>query len=364
MEDASIEFDPEAENINENFYENEIIIDPNLNNEDFGDFQEIINLFENINQNNKLKDEIIEPHLDDEENYIEKNIDKDEQLLDKLKTFLLRAYKLISAHNEDNDLIDKENIEENSDSEDNDNNDEINFINILKKIIENEEEDYEMKVLVKKNKYKFNENNFIINLYEKHKINMCNNLLNMKVKIKIKINMSIRSGNTELFFDYMTINYNDGKQKLEIKPNLKCKIINSIIGKRGITYCTCEKCDRCKNRYNFPFDDLLNYLKKQNSMKNDLKFTDLYFKGSNSYKNNSNYKCSFCIDFYAKKSNIVRLFCNEAIDPEHTCQFWICKDCFFKKIRYRSIEICPNCKKFKINFSNLKSYYKWMNEKQ
>ena len=247
-----------------------------------------------------------------------------------MKTFLLRAYKLISAHNEDNDLIDKENIEENSDSdsEDNDNNDEINFINILKKIIENEEEDYEMKVLVKKNKYKFNENNFIINLYEKHKINMCN------------------------------------KQKLEIKPNLKCKIINSIIGKRGITYCTCEKCDRCKNRYNFPFDDLLNYLKKQNSMKNDLKFTDLYFKGSNSYKNNSNYKCSFCIDFYAKKSNIVRLFYNEAIDPEHTCQFWICKDCFFKKIRYRSIEICPNCKKFKINFSNLKSYYKWMNEKQ
>ena len=108
-----------------------------------------------------------------------------------------------------------------------------------------------------------------------------------------------------------------------------------------------------------PFDDLLFYLKEKNGINNKLKLTFLYFKGYNSYKNDSNYKCSFCKDFYVKKLNIVRLFCNPEIDPEHTCQFWICKDCYRHKFNYGTEEICPNCGKFKINLAKLKSYSKW-----
>jgi hypothetical protein len=182
------------------------------------------------------------------------------------------------------------------------------------------------------------------------------------------IKMSVRSGNVEISFYYMKIDYNNKTQKIKLLPNLKCKIINSEIGKRGITYCsTCElnmkeseKCEKCRYRYNFPFDDLLLYLRKKNNIGEDLKITYLYFKGANSYKNDSNYKCSFCLDFYAKKANIVRLFCNKEIDPEHTCQFWICKYCFHNKLKYSNIyEICPNCKKFRISFRILKSYNKY-----
>ena len=103
------------------------------------------------------------------------------------------------------------------------------------------------------------------------------------------------------------------------------------------------------------------YLQKRNKINPALELTYLYFKGCNSYKNDSNYKCSFCKDFYAKKSNIVRLFCNKEIDPEHTCQFWICGNCYYNNLRYKDVEKCPNCGKFKVNFSNLKSFTKWKN---
>ena len=286
----------------------------------------------------------------------EKTMNSDKKLLENLKTFLLRAYKLICEHSEENELIEKEKIEVNDDR---DKKDEINFINILKKFIENEKENYEMEISIKEEKSKFNENYFDINLYENHEIYMCNDLLKMKIKIKLEIIMATRSGNVEINFYYMNIDYNNKAQTIKLKPNLKCKIINSIIGKRGITYCTCGECEKCLNRYNFPFDDLLYYLRKQNKIKEGLKLTYLYFKGCNSYKNDSNYKCSFCKDFYVKKANIARLFCNKEIDPDHACQFWVCKNCCTKKYMYSDIEVCPNCKKFKVDFRKLKSYNKW-----
>ena len=370
MEDES-QFEPPLEEVNQSiadFDYNEIMSNPNLNMDDLGDFEELINLFDQAKpKNNNNKNEPTSSNLITMFKNNEKSINSDEELIKKLKTFLKRAYNLICAHDKDNELIEKEKIEEDSDNEDNNGkDDEIKFINIIQKLFEKKE--VKMEISLKSNKSKFNENYFIINLYEKHELNMCNDLLKMKIKIKLEIKMSVRSGNVEMSFYYLKIDYNNKTQKIKLFPNLKCKIINSEIGKRGITYCsTCElnmkeseKCEKCRYRYNFPFDDLLLYLRKKNNIGEDLKITYLYFKGANSYKNDSNYKCSFCLDFYVKKANIVRLFCNKEIDPEHTCQFWICKYCFHNKLKYSNIyEICPNCKKFRISFRILKSYNKY-----
>ena len=346
MEDDSV-FEPPNEKNEQSFADfnlNEIIENNHYNNVDFGDFQELISLFEQKKNKNSNKEENISQFINNNNN-LENNLNFDDEIYEKIEIFLLKVYKLICEDSEENELIDKEKIIDN----DNDDNDEINFINIIKKFIENEKKNYKMDISIKKEKCYFNEKFFIINLYDNHKINMCNDLLNMKIKIKMEINMALSNGNIQIKFYYMKINYNHKNQKLKLEPNLKCTIINSIIGKRGITYCTCENCDRCLNRYNFPFDGLILYLKEQNKIKEELKLTYLYFKGCNSYKNDSNYKCSFCKDFYAKKSNIVRLFCNKEIDPEHTCQFWICGNCYYNKLRYKDIEKCPNCGKFKVN---------------
>ena len=361
MEDESI-FEPPTESSEQSFAEfnpDQIIDNNNSNNDDFEDFQELIKLFEQKKPKNDEIKNSISLFIKQNDN-LKKKLNFDDNIYEKMKTFVLKVYKFICEDSEENELIDKEK----KDDDNSNDKDEINFINIIKKFIEKEKKNYEMDISIKEEKSNFNDNLFIIHLYDKHKINMCNDLLNMKIKIKIEINMAISNGNIQVKFYYMKINYNHKKQELKLQPNLKCTIINSNIGKRGKTYCTCENCDRCKNRYNFPFDDLLFYLREQNEIKEKLKLTDLYFKGCNSYKNDSNYKCSFCQDFYAKKSNIVRLFCNEEIDPEHTCQFWICRNCYNSIIEYRNEygcdnEPCPNCRKFLVNFSRLKSLSKW-----
>ena len=363
MEDGSI-FDPPVTDISQNFTDfniNELPNNYNLEDDDnLDDLKELMCLFnqqkpKNINTNEPISSSFIKLKKSSEKNIKIKNSDK---LIEKLETFLFQAYKLICEDNE-NDLIEKEKIKDNIE---NNNKDELNFINIIQKLIENEKENFKMNLSIKDGE--INENYFNIILFEKHEINMCNDLLNMKIKIKLEIKMALTSGNVEINFHYSKINYNKKSQKIKLKPNLKCLIINSIIGKKGATYCSCgnvQKCIQCKNRGNCPFDDLLHYLKKDNNIKEDLKLTILYFRGCNSYKNNSNYKCSFCAEFFMKKSNIVRLFCNKEIDPDHTCQFWICKDCYEKKSKYNVNKNCPNCDKFIINFKNLKSFYKWKN---
>lgn len=363
-EQSQINYDQQDEELNQSnfsFYPNEIEFVPNINNddkEDYGDFKELINLFEQKKpKKSKSKDKNYSCFIEQSEilskslNY--GNIDVFKK---KLEQFLLRAYKLICEDNEQNELIDKEEIDDNSD-----NKDEIKFLNILNEYIKNKKEHNKMEISIQDEKCSFNENFFIIKLKERHKINMCNDLLKIKIKIKLEVKILISNGNSQITFFSMEIKYNGDEPKLKLKPNLKCSIINSFIGKRGITFCTCNNCERCKNREIFPFDDLLDFLKEKNKINNKLKLTYLYFKGYNSYKNDSNYKCSFCKDFYIKKSNIIRLFCNHKIDPDHTCQFWICRDCYFSSLKYGTEEVCPNCKRFRVNFSILKSYYKWKN---
>ena len=65
----------------------------------------------------------------------------------------------------------------------------------------------------------------IIYLKEKHEINMCNELLIMKIEIKLEIKMAITNGNVQIKFNQMKIYYNGKNQKLKLKPNLKCTII-------------------------------------------------------------------------------------------------------------------------------------------
>ena len=361
MEDQSV-FDPPAENLSQSFADfnsNEILNNYDINDEDFDDDnEEFIYLLNIPKPKNKNIKEPISSSFIKAEKLPEKNIEIkiNDELKEKLKTFLLRAYKLICEDN-GNDLIEMEKIDDGKDSK----KDEINFINIIRKINENEKENFKMELSDKKGQ--INENYFNIILYEKHEINMCNDLLKMKMKIKLEINMAMTSGNIEINFHTLRINYNNKSKMIKLEPNLKCLIINSILGKKGATYCSCgndNNCKQCKNRGNYPFDDLLKYLKKDYNIKESLRLTYLYFKGCNSYKNDSNYKCSFCTDFYTKKSNIVRLFCNKEIDPDHTCQFWICKYCYEKKLKYGTNEICPNCNKFKVDFKHLKSLYKWL----
>ena len=372
MEESKISFAPQNQIINEtiaDFDENELLDKSRIkdfNDDENEDLVELINLFNEKKPKNKanssIKDNIIHKKKKKNSNS-DKIINSDEKFIDKLKKFLLISYKLICEDYRKENNLKVEEIENEDEEDEYDDPDykkkKNNFLNIIEKLIENEEEMDNMDIKLNKENNKFNDKYFYIKLYEQHKIKMFNDLLKMKIKIKLDIVMSVKSGNSQINFSYLKINYNKKVDK-EIKLNLKYYLVNHILGKRGITYCTCENCNRCKNRYNFPFDDLLIYLKEQNGIKNGLEFTYLFFKGCNSYKNDAGYKCSFCKDFFAKKSNIVRLFCNNDIEPEHTCEFWICRNCYYNKFQNnREEEVCPNCKKFKVNFSILKSYYKW-----
>ena len=259
MEDESI-FDSPVTDISQNFTGfniNELSNNYNLkDDDDLDDLKELMNLFNQEKPKNKNTNEPISSSFIKLKNSPEKNIkiENNDKLKEKLETFLFQAYKLICADNE-NDLIEKEKIKDNIK---NNNKDELNFINIIQKLIENEKENFKMNLSIKDGE--INENYFNIILFEKHEINMCNDLLNMKIKIKLEIKMALTSGNVEINFHYAKINYNKKSQKIKLEPNLKCLIINSIIGKKGATYCSCgneEKCIRCKNRKNRPFDDLL-----------------------------------------------------------------------------------------------------------
>ena len=74
----------------------------------------------------------------------------------------------------------------------------------------------------------------------------------------------------------------------------------------------------------------------------------------------------FCKEFYQKKLNIAKLYFNHDIDPDHSCQFWICRDCIKIKRLSKINELCPNCGKFLITFSKINRifrYYKWKTKK-
>ena len=225
-------------------------------------------------------------------------------------------------------------------------------------------------IIEKKNhncKFKFNHNNneiynenktFIMDLEVIHKIKLFNKLLKMEIIFNLLIEMYIRSGNTIIKFSTCKINYQDKEREIIIKPNFTCLLVNNNLGNYSITYCSCNNCENCKNRKNKkPFDDLLLYLRKKYKIKYKPEYTQLWYGKYNSYRNNVGYKCSFCSDFYKKKLNIVKLYCIK--DCDHSCIFWICFYCYNKKIQLGKSEICPNCENFEINFSKLKSIYRF-----
>ena len=273
----------------------------------------------------------------------------------KMELFVLRAYGIISEQNYDK-LTEEEENKEGSDKL-------LNLINQI--LLEKKNNNCKIDIILGKREKIFNDNEFIINLYVGHKISKFNGLLEIDIVFKVKIEMSIRSGNVKLYIPKLSIEYENRKQEIIMNPNFKCLLINNYLGNYGITYCNCGDCVRCKNRKDknsFPFDDLLNYLKKCNKIPNKIVFTGLYYGKINKYRNESGYKCSFCKEFYEKKLNIIKLFCNPDFNPDHTCQFWICRDCYYYKLRGRGNEICPNCGKFYINLyklSRIYRYYRW-----
>ena len=276
---------------------------------------------------------------------------------EKIKLFFLRAYNIISEKNYDIII----------DEEDEDKEDLNKLLNLIDQILL-EKQNCQLDIILGEKEKVFNNKEFIINLYVAHKILKFNDLLEIQIVFKAKIEMSIRSGNAKLYIPKLSILYQKKKQKIIMNPNFNCLLINNYLGNYGIAYCNCNYCEKCKNRKekknSFPFDDLLIYLKEANAknIPNKIEFTGLYYGKFNKYRNESGYKCSFCREFYEKKLNIVKLFCNPDSDSDHTCQFWICRDCYYGKCRRRGNEICPNCGKFYINLSRLISirrYYRW-----
>ena len=278
------------------------------------------------------------------------------KLAKKLEQFFLMAYEIISQKNYDR-IIEDEDEEENTK--------EIEHLhNLINQIIlEKKNNNCEISIIYGNKEKTVNERFFTLNLYVNNKISKFHGLLNMQIIFKVKIEMSIRSGNVEFTISKCSLNYENKKQEIIIQTDFKCLLINNKLGNYGITYCECGDCVRCKNKSEpKPFDDILFYLRKKNKIGNKVDSTDLWFGKYNKYRNESGYKCSFCQDFFKNKLNVVKLFCNPDYDSDHTCQFWICRKCYFKK---RNInEKCPNCEKFIINFKRLSSIYAYLTERK
>ena len=171
--------------------------------------------------------------------------------------------------------------------------------------------------------------------------------------------MFLTSGDAKIKILKYLISYGDSDKEIMRKPDFTCFLINNTLGNYSITYCSCGDCMNCKNRSKpKPFDELIQYFKENNSIKNKIFYTQLFYGKYNKYRNESNYKCSFCKEFYQKKLNIVKLFCIPKFYPDHSCLFWICRDCYYKKREKKSHELCPNCGKFYINFTKIIGLFK------
>jgi len=276
----------------------------------------------------------------------------EEKLSKKLKKLFLEAYNIISQKYYDKIENDEENEKETK-----------YMLDLIDQILlEDKNNNCEISLVFEnKEKNNCNDREFIINVYVLHKIQKFNNLLTLTIIFKVKLEMSFRSGNVKLSITKFSIDYQNKKQVVIMRPNFKCLLINNRLGNYSITYCTCGNCMNCKNRIEpKPFDDVLLYLRKKNKTYKIMDYTELWFGKYNRYRNESNYKCSFCTDFFQKKLNIVKLFCNPDYDSDHTCQFWICRDCYINKKRSQIKNvICPNCKKFVVNFTKLNSIYRY-----
>ena len=275
----------------------------------------------------------------------------------KLRKFFKNIYYIISKDNYDR-IIKKDEDEHEKEKEIN------HLIKLINQIIvEKNNDNCKMKFLFQNSEINMNNKKFILNLEVIHKVHFFNELLKMKIIFNVIIEMFFRSGNSLITFSTCTFNYQD-KQEVIIKPNLTCLLINNNLGNYSLTYCTCGDCRKCKNhKKEKPFDDLLLYLRKENKINYEPEYTQLWFGKYNSYNNNSDYNCSFCYrGFFKKKLNIVRLYCID--DTDHSCIFWICRDCYKSKSRISKQELCPNCEKFIVDFTRLKSIFRFRGKKK
>ena len=360
------------EGINYNFFEpdeeDQIIFEDIIK----GDIK--INIEKENKQMNKIEKSFKKAEISFTKHYKDKNKNiyntlkfKEESLSKKLEKFFLIAYKIISEKNYDEKEENDQNIKETKHL--------LNLINEI--LLEYNNENCKISFIYSENNNVFNDTGLTLNFKIIHKISKFSGLVNIKIIFKVELKMFISSGDAQINISKYLINYESYKdfinnkdingnknndKEIIMKPNFKCFLINNILGNYSITYCTCCDCMNCKNRNEpKPFDNLLNYLKKKNNIKDEIYLTELWYGKFNRYRNESNYKCSFCKDFYQKKLNIVKLFCNPDKDPEHSCIFWICRDCYNKKRENNFNELCPNCKKFEINFTHLRRIFRYYN---
>ena len=378
MEEKSMELS--ISNIQENKKDDhEIFLDDELNltmirnegddNNDNDNDEELIKLFDDISSIDKENKNIskLEKDLNKKElkakpkkKIISQKLKFEEEELDPLLIqFFLNAYKIIN-----NKYFDIKEEEEDDDDKKKERNYMLKLIEQI--ILENNNNNCVMSIKYnKEEENNFNERDLNINLYIKQKISKCHGLLNLKITFKVALKIAIRSGNVDLLISKCYLNYQNNTQKIKMNPNIAILLINNNLGNYSVTYCTCGDCMNCKNRKEKkPFDDLLFYLKKKNKIKEDLLYTQLFYGKFNRYRNESGYKCSFCKDFYNRKSNIVKLFCNPDYDSDHTCQFWTCRQCYLNNKSKKKDELCPNCGKFLINFSKLIRIYVYLRWKR
>jgi hypothetical protein len=216
---------------------------------------------------------------------------------------------------------------------------------------------------------------------------ICSNIIRYIIVILFNIRLSAYSGHLQVSISnlkYIFKNLKDDKFNDPTKKELNLtKILNNnkpiifpiyniLGGNYGLRYCICGNCYICKNKNDFPFDNIIDYLNKLNLKENerDFEYTQLLYserKKKNSPNNIDNITCSFCNN---NKSELTKIFCDHFQGIDHLCIFYMCGNCFeefYNKDYTKTNELCPNCYKYIVNFSyitSIENYMKYIKSNQ
>ena len=208
---------------------------------------------------------------------------------------------------------------------------------------------------------------------------ICSKIIRYIIVILFNIRLSAYSGHLQVSISnlkYIFKNLKDDKFNDPTKKELNLtKILNNnkpiifpiyniLGGNYGLRYCICGNCYICKNKNDFPFDNIIDYLNKLNLKENerDFEYTQLLYserKKKNSPNNIDNITCSFC----NCKSHLTKIFCDHYYGLDHLCIFYMCGECcddFYNKDYEMTEELCPNCHKYYVNFSYISSIEEYM----